>query len=253
MTETTTPSPSPTPTPDPAPAPQPPAEEPPARGNDPLRVVVRPLPKVVFFYLTWIASLVCAAITGLSGAEAAGSGAHATAGLIWMGVFFFNVLVISFDFNEERSLAAVLAVIVVILGLLYLGWLGAVGTWVAGLKPVMNSTFYWMVFLGFSLIYFFVWLNTRFNYWVFRPNEVVHHYGVFPKMKRFSTEDLRWDKEVPDVLERLLLGAGRIILTTPHERVPIVIEHVPRIGSLDDRIADILGVKAVVQRGQGSA
>jgi hypothetical protein len=84
------------------------------------------------------------------------------------------------------------------------------------------------------------------DYWTFRPNEVVHRSGLFPKMKRYSTEELRWDKEVPDVLERILAGSGRIILSTPHERYPVIIEHVLRIGKIDDKIADLLGVKAVV-------
>jgi len=205
--------------------------------SSPLRIIVRPLPKIVFFYLTWLASAGCALWPDDS---------SATLAQIWVGVFFFNTLVISFDFNEERSLIFVLGVIALALGLLYFGVLGSVSAWFAGIKPVMNRTFYSVMFGGFSLIYFFVWINTRFNYWEFRPNEVVHRLGVFPKMKRYSTEDMRWDKTVPDMLEKLLLGTGTIIITTPHERQPIVLEHVMRISSIDDRIADILGVKAVV-------
>jgi hypothetical protein len=206
---------------------------------DKLRVVVRPLPKVVFFYLTWIISAIIGMWPGDPGP---------TMGLIWMGVFFFNTLVISFDFNEERSLILVLGGLAAILGLLYFGVLGSVSQWFAGLTPEMDRTFYWMIFSGFSVVFFFVWLNTRFDYWEFRPNEVVHRHGIFPKMKRYSTEDMRWDKTIPDMLERLLLGTGTIILTTPHERHPVVLNHVARIGSIDDRIADILGVKAVVHR-----
>ncbi|RMH05489.1 MAG: hypothetical protein D6702_00180 [Planctomycetota bacterium] len=204
------------------------------------------MPKVVFFYLTWIASLACALIATVA---SDGGPPEGPLGLIWVGVFFFNLLVISFDFNEERSLIAVFGLIAAVLALLYFGVLGSVGTWLSSLRPAMDATFYWLVFAGFSLIYAVVWLNSRFDYWIFRPNEVIHRYGIFPKMKRFSTEDLRFDKEVPDVLERLLLGAGRLILTTPHEKHPVVIEHVLRIGRIDDEIAEILGVKAVVERG----
>ncbi|HEX9792423.1 MAG TPA: hypothetical protein VGC54_00425 [Planctomycetota bacterium] len=232
-----------------------------------LRIRVRPLPKVVFFYLTWITAFVAAVIASIAGdpaaaqgvaevaegaAEAAtaagseGPGLMAILGTTWLGVFFFNLLAISYDFNEERTLIGLLGGVATGLFLLYFGWLGAVSDWFMTLHPVMNATFYWMVFAGFTSIYIGVWINSRLDYWEFRPNEVVHRYGLFPKMKRFSTEDLRWDKEVPDVLERLLLGSGRIVLTTPHERHPIVIQHVMRIGRIDDRIADILGVKAVI-------
>jgi len=205
--------------------------------RDDLRVVVRPLPKIVFFYPTWLMSAFCAIFHGAPGVD-----------LFWMVVFFVNLLVIAFDFNEERSLILTLAVFSGLLGSLYLGWLGPISTWAMALEPSMNAVFYMMTFVGFSVIFLFVWIKTRFDYWEFRPNEVVHRYGIFPKMKRYSTEDMRWDKTVPDVLERLMLGTGTIMLTTPHESHPVVLEHVMRIGSIDDRIADILGVKRVVER-----
>jgi hypothetical protein len=206
-------------------------------SSEALRVIVRPLPKVIFFYLTWIMSLVCALFLS----------PDATTGLIWMGTFFFNLLVISFDFNEERSAIGLLVMIVAGFALLYFGVFTAVSTWIVDLQPVMSDTFYWMIFGGFSLVFISVWIRSRFDYWEFRPNEVIHRYGLFPKMKRYSTENLRWDKTVPDLLERLMLGTGSIVLTTPHEQHPVVLEHVMRIGKLDDQIADILGVKQVVQ------
>jgi len=204
-----------------------------------LSVIVRPLPKVVFLYLVWLVSLVF----GFWPGEIA-----AWHGQIWVNVFFLSALVISFDFNEERSLIVVLGVVAVFLLGLYFDLLGPMSAWLQSFKPTMNHSFYRVIGGGFTIIYFFVWLNSRFNYWEFRPNEVVHRYGIFPKMKRYSTEDMRWDKTVPDLFERLLLGTGTIILTTPHERHPVRLEHVMRIGKIDDRIADILGVKAVVHR-----
>lgn len=222
-----------------SPAAQPAAPAPTAAAPDSapaeLRVVVRPLPKVAFFYLTWL-------VSGLCAIPDPGS----TTGLIWLGVFFFNLLVISFDFNEERSLIAVLTLVLGIVAALYFGVLGTLSQWFTTLEPVMNRTFFLMVFGGFSALFGLVWLNTRFDYWEFRPNEVVHRQGLFRKMKRYSTEDMRWDKTVPDVLERLLLGTGTIVLTTPHEKHPVVLEHVMRISALDDQIANILGVKQVV-------
>jgi len=206
--------------------------------DDSLRVIVRPLPKVVFFYPIWIISLVCGLLFG--------GDPSPNVGLAWMAVFFFNLLVISFDFNEERSLVLILTSVVALFCALFFGVLGSVSTWFLSLQPQMNSVFFLMVFTGFSVVFFFVLLKTRLDYWEFRPNEVVHRYGLFPKMKRYSTEDMRWDKTVPDLLERLLLRSGTIILTTPHEKQPVVLEHVPGIGKLDDRIADLLGVKQVV-------
>lgn len=209
-----------------------------------LRVLVRPLPKVVFFYATWIVSLVCGLVAlGYTGEEA---DIPAWLGQAWVWVFFFNVLVISFDFSEERSLIAVLGLIAALVLLMYFDVLGPVSGWFGSLVPVMNATFYWLVFAGFSIIYGLVWVNTRLDYWVIRPNEVIHRYGIFPKVRRYGTDDMRVDKTVPDMLEKLLLGTGQLVLTTPHEAHPIVLNHVARIGAIDNRIADILGVKAVV-------
>ena len=42
-----------------------PAAEPVAKKKVVDKIVLRPYPKVVFFYLTWIASLVCGIITSL--------------------------------------------------------------------------------------------------------------------------------------------------------------------------------------------
>lgn len=231
----------PTPTPSEAAPPQAPESEPhvhthAAPGPDALEIIVRPLPKIIFFYPIWIVSMIFALFPDPG----------TLSGQLWMGIFFFNLLVIAADFNEERSLIMGLTAVATVLALLYFDVLGSVGGWFAGLHPVMNQTFYALIFGGLSLIYALVWIRSRFDYWTFRPNEVVYRFGIFPKMKRYSTEDLRWDKEIPDVLERLLAGSGRIILTTPHERHPVIIEHVVRIGRIDDKIADLLGVKAVV-------
>ena len=128
---------------------------------------------------------------------------------------------------------------------LYFGFLGFLGKFIGHLDVEMNSTFYYAMFGLFTAIYVVVFVRSRFEYWEFRSNEVLHRTGVFGQIKRYSTEDLRWFKEIPDVVERLLLGAGRMVLTTPSERTPIVIENVIGIGTVDDRITELLGTKNV--------
>ena len=61
----------------------------------------------------------------------------------------------------------------------------------------------------------------------------------------FTPRYLGLFKEIPDVIERLLCGSGRMILTTPREPHPIVIQHVVGINRIDEKVADILGVKRV--------
>ncbi len=202
-------------------------------------VILRAYPKVIFFWPTWIFSL----LAGLIEVSTSASPLHL--GTVWMCIFAFNLLVISFDFTEVVSVMALALVAVLIFAGLYFGFLGFIGGFFTKLQLHMDSNFYFTIFGLFTIIYVCVLIKTRFDYWEFRNNEVIHRQGVFPDIKRYSSEDLRWFKEIPDVLERLMAGAGRMILTTPREPQPIVIEHVLMIGSIDERIADILGTQRV--------
>jgi hypothetical protein len=202
-------------------------------------VVVRPMPKVIFFYLTWLASLVM----GIMAAVSKEPPAHL--GTVWMCIFAFNLLVISFDFTEVVSIAGIFAILALILGGLYFNFLSFIGAFFENLNVSMNSGFYFAIFGLFSILYIIVFIRSRFEYWEFRHNEVLHRAGIFGEIKRYSTEDLRWFKEIPDVLERILLKSGRMVLTTPRETHPIVLEHVLGIEGADERIAELLGTKRV--------
>jgi hypothetical protein len=205
-------------------------------------VIVRAYPKVIFFWLTWIVSLIAGII------EHSASEPPMHLGTVWMCIFAFNLLVISFDFTEVISVMMLAVIGVVIFAGLYFDFLGFLGAFFRDLQLHMGASFYYTMFGLFTVVYVIVWIKTRFDYWEFRHNEVIHRRGVFADLRRYSTEDLRWFKEVPDVLERILCGAGRMILTTPSEKHPIVIEHVVGINLIDENVADILGVKRVVMK-----
>ncbi len=207
-----------------------------------VRVIVRAYPKVIFFWMTWLFSLVA----GILAPETYNPDVVTHLGTVWMSIFLFNLIVISFDFSEVVSVMVLALVAVFILAGLQFGYLSFLGDWLGSLHIWMNGSFYFAVFGIFTAIYAVVFIQTRFDYWEFRYNEVIHRRGVFAQIKRYSTEDLRWFKEIPDVLERVLAGSGRMILTTPREQHPIVIENVLRIGSIDEKVADILGTKRVV-------
>ncbi len=218
-----------------------PATSPEGRGSaSDARVVVRPMPKVIFFYLTWLASLVMGII-----ASATGASQPEHLGTVWMCIFAFNLLVIAFDFTEVISIASVFGILVVVFAGLYFGFLGFIGRFFGRLDVEMNAGFYFAVFGVFSIIYAIIFVKSRFEYWEFRHNEVLHRAGLFGEIKRYSTEDLRWFKQIPDVLERILLKSGRMVLTTPREPSPIVLEHVIGIEGADEKIAELLGTKRV--------
>ena len=225
-------------TPAPAPAPAGPVSVTSSSAPE-QRVVVRPMPKVVFFYMTWLASLVFGIIA------AASKEPPVHLGTIWMGIFALNLLVISFDFTEVVSIAVIALILMTIFAGLYFDFLSFFGDFVRNLDVQMNPGFYFTIFGIFTVIYAIVVVKSRFEYWEFRNNEVLHRSGVFGEIKRYATQDLRWFKEIPDVLERILLKAGRMVLTTPQEKHPIVINHVIGIESVDERIAELLGAQRV--------
>ena len=237
MSDEPTPEPAPTPAPAPVEAPHTAADDA-DPGLD--RVIVRPYPKVIFFWLTWIVSLIAGLWITLTGET------PVHLGTVWMCFFAFNLLVISFDFTEVISVMVIALVAMIIFAGLYLEFLSFIGDFFRHLKLQMSGNFYYTMFGLFTIIYVVVFIKSRFDYWEFRHNEVIHRRGIFADMRRYSTEDLRWFKEIPDVLERVIAGSGRMILTTPREKHPIVIQHVVGINRIDERVADILGVKRVV-------
>ena len=209
------------------------------------KVVVRPLPKVVFFYMTWLGALACALLDGLFPAE--------VLGMTWMGIFLFNLATISFDFTVERLLVAILIMGLIGAGIYHYGIPLQIRTFLSSLNPVMNQGFYWLMFGIFSALYLAVFIHTRVNYWEFRPGEIVQREGLFMRTKRYPASQARWDRVVPDILERLLLGTGTMILTTSTEEPPVILEHVLGIGSIDDRIADVLRIQITASQSPGSA
>ena len=217
-------------------------------ASEPTHVVIRPYPKVVFFYLTWIASILCGM---LQPEELASSGRGPMIGLIWVCVFTFNVLVISFEFSRIRSVAISFLVVAVLLAGALFDFLGPVKDFVVGLQLVMNKSFYFAMGAIYSIIFLLVWINSRFNYWEIQPNEILHHHGFLGDVHRYPTRGLRMKKEITDVLEYVLLRSGTLVLDPIGEERPIVLENVIALNAVEDKIQRLLGtLKVRMDRGE---
>ena len=217
-------------------------------------VIVRAYPKVVYLYLTWIASLVCGllapeaeVIDAEGGIRFAGENAERAflIGRIWLGLFVFNVLVISFEFSRIRSVALSFFIIAVIFGAMHFGGLPAVTKFFGGLELFMNKVFYYAMAAVFSIIYLLVFINTRFSYWEIQPNEILHHHGFLGDVHRYPTRGLHMQKEISDVLEHILLRAGTLVLEPQGQRRPIVLENVISLNKVEDKIQRLLGTLKV--------
>jgi hypothetical protein len=224
------------------------AEVPPAAVPETTTVIVRPYPKIVYLYLTWIASVVCGVIQPpiVPGAlDAAHIAKSAFVGRFWIFLFIFNILVISFEFTRIRSVAIVFALLAFIFAGIEFEFLASVGRFLGHMPVLMNATFYYVVAVVFTIIYLIVFLTSRFNYWEFQPNEILHHHGFLGDVQRYPTRGLRMQKEITDVLEHILLRAGTLVLVPTGVDRPIVLENVIQLNKVEDKIQRLLGTLKV--------
>jgi hypothetical protein len=222
-------------TPKPAPA-APPTGSP--RRNVEL-TVLRPYPKVVYFYMTWIASLVCGIITSLS------DDPNPTITYVWLLIFTFNLLVISFEFGRMVSVAVVFFVLALIFLGAWLGFLTKMFSFLGSIEPHADHRFYFTVFVAFTIIYLLVFVQTRFNYWVVRRNELLHKHGFLGDVKRYHAQNIKIHKEIPDILEFILLRSGTIVVHPEGESRAFVLDNIIGINKKEKEVKEILESYAV--------
>jgi hypothetical protein len=188
-------------------------------------------------------------------AEEASLPGQAVVGWLFLVVLSINLVVLSFDFPRATSLIIFFCIVAIGLGI----WLVAVklptvlpilGDIVASIQPMANATFYWFFVTVLGIIYLGVWINTRFDYWEVRPNELLHHHGFLSDLERVSAPHLRIEKEINDIFEYMLLGSGRLILTPSNERRSIVLDNVLWISKKEKSITRMLGALQVQVRSE---
>jgi hypothetical protein len=218
-----------------------------AARSGPASVIIRPWPKVVFLYPTFVAATIFWFVSLLS------QDGHTTGvsglGNMFMLVFCLNLLVFSFDFSRIKSITLLFVLAAIVLGV---GWANTKWGWMEGIQRAfalvdirMNTQFYGFVsgFIAFVLL--LVLINTRFNYYEINHREILHHHGYLGDITRMPTQGLRLNKEIYDLFEFLLLRSGRLIFYPSTSREAIVIDNVIGVNKVEDRIKNLLSVVAV--------
>lgn len=222
--------------------------QPPARSRQPEpgcdRVILRSLPKVVFLYPTMVAAAAAGALVYER------PGWSADVGIGFLVVLFCNLVVVSFDFPRTTSLSLLFLAVAVAVGF---AWVNA--SYVAlvpplerltrAITPEANAQFYW--FVGGMLVaicFLVVFVERRFDYWEVNPNQIIHHHGVLHGIERFPAPGLEMQKDITDVFEYLLLGAGRLVIK-PTTRELIVLENVAHVNRKEREIQTLLEVLKV--------
>lgn len=217
-----------------------------ATPPEPIRsVIIRPWPKVVFFYPIFI----CATLLWILSLVSSGDGASAWQGNLFMLVFFLNLLVFAFDFSRIKSLTLLILVVAVVMAVLWANtkWsvVGFLNDMVDTIDIQMNSWFYGSISAIFAFVLLLVLINTRFNYYEINHREILHHHGYLGDITRLPTQGLHLTKEIYDLVEYLLLRSGRLIFYPQGTRNAVVIDNVINVNRVEEHIKDLLSVVAV--------
>ncbi len=214
-------------------------------------VILISYPKIVFLWPTWLVAIAAGIVMRMTGDTlSTWSTFVAWAFLITLSI---NLVVLSFDFPRATSLILFFVIATVILGAIlattkFPDFLPSINRAIHSLTPAANATFYTIFVAVLALIFLGVWINTRFDFWEVRPNELLHHHGMLSDLERFPSPHLRIEKEINDVFEYMLLGSGRLILQPSSERKAIVLDNVFWISSKEKEITKLLGALQVQVR-----
>jgi hypothetical protein len=166
--------------------------------------------------------------------------------MLFLGMFAFNLLVMALDFPRFTLVAVILGVL---FGLFFVLWLGSYFQWdllkpihviFSGIYAVANKGFYLMVFVTLMLVFAIIYATRWLDYWEVMPNEILHHHGPLSDLERYPTMNLKFDKEIPDVLEWVLLGAGRLVLHVPNVPKAMVLDNVIWITSKEEALKKVM-------------
>jgi hypothetical protein len=119
-----------------------------------------------------------------------------------------------------------------------------------------NAGFYFLYFLMVLVVLGVVYVTRWLDYWEILPNEILHHHGPLSDLERFPTLNLKFDKEIPDVLEYVLLGAGRLVLHIPNVSKAQVMDNVLFINGKEEalkRVMSRLEVRVTTDQEAGEA
>ena len=213
------------------------------------RILLVPYPKFIFMYPTLIVAMVSAIILyfgGYSAVDPATQTLPVVMTSLFLVVMMANMFVIVFDFPRATSLTLVFVITSLALGM----WvfviakpdiLPSIGHILAAVRPAANATFFACIAIAMGLMYAAVFFSVRMNYWELSNNELLHHHGFLSDLKRYPAPNLRVDKEINDVFEYVLLGAGRLILQPSTEKRAIVLDNILFVGNKERELTRMLG------------
>ena len=200
-------------------------------------IYLRSFSKIVFFYPLLILSLVLWLIQFILGESITWFG------FLWIIIFFTNLFVISFDVSSSKFfiLLLIVAILLIIVIFLILPNIEISSGWIADMNIIMSTEFYFAVVITLAIVMLLALIGAGYDYWKIERNEVYHKKGIFSADDRYPTKDLRIKKEIPDIFEYVLLGAGSVTLIFGHKGESVFhINTIPRINKRGKEIDYLL-------------
>jgi hypothetical protein len=167
-------------------------------------------------------------------------------GMLFLAMLAFNLLTMGLDLPRFAIVAWIFVAGFVIFFILWLGMyfqldlMKPIHAIIAHIYAVANRGFYLMVFLTLMFVFFVIWITRWLDYWEVLPNEILHHHGPLSDLERYPTINLKFDKEIPDVLEYMLLGAGRLVLHIPNVAKAIVLDNVLFVNAKEEMLKRVM-------------
>ncbi|WP_437203575.1 hypothetical protein [Planctomicrobium sp. SH664] len=207
-------------------------------------------PKIVFLWPAWVVSIIGGLIIYF---RPENTSLAVSVGWTFLVILMLNLVVLAFDFPRSTSLLLFAVIVSIILGAALIivynpNFLPGLHSLLSKIRPVASPSFYLTFASGLGLIYAFVLVISRFDYWEVRPNELLHHHGMLSDLERFSTPNLRIDKEINDVFEFMLARSGRLIIHPSNQPRAIVLDNVLGINQKEEAITKLLGALQVQVR-----
>ena len=166
--------------------------------------------------------------------------------MLFLGMFAFNLLVMALDFPRFTLVAWILAVLLFLFIVLWIGsyfeldLLKPIHAIFSSIYAVANRGFYLMVFVTLFIVFAVIYVTRWLDYWEVLPNEILHHHGPLSDLERYPTMNLKFDKEIPDVLEWIMLGSGRLVLHVPNVSKALVLDNVLFITSKEEALKKVM-------------
>lgn len=218
------------------------------KSSNRIRIYLIPYPKFIFMYPTALIALLSWIVLAMGDHTSVSPNDSLAVMMtgIFLGVLAINTFVIVFDFPRATSLTLMFIISTAVLGAWMLfsmnaNLLPSIERWVMAIRPAANSTFFACISIAMLLLYISMFISVRFNYWELSNNELLHHYGILSDLKRYPAPEMRVDKEINDVFEYILLGAGRLILHPKSENRAIVLDNVLFVGDKERKLTQALG------------